>query len=138
MYVHLLQVRWVSTSSTYGINGVKAIGLANGTHSVTSSDQCRLDCPPGQHGQMEKYTYTGFANMLALTKPRVAVVQVGINDVSHLWQGTLELRKPWLLPPRLHVTTLTTSTEFCHRSGSLAALGRTALSPTPRSMLQCS
>ena len=36
----------------YGINGVKTIGLANGTHNVTGSDQCRLDCPPGQQGRI--------------------------------------------------------------------------------------
>lgn len=65
----------------FGINGVKIIGLANGTHNVTSSDQCRLNCPPGQEGRIVEYTYTGFASMLSLAKPRVAVVQVGINDV---------------------------------------------------------
>jgi lysophospholipase L1-like esterase len=59
----------------FGVNGIKTIGLANGTINVTSSDY--ID------GRFVKYVYRGFANMLAAAdpKPRVAVVQVGINDV---------------------------------------------------------
>ncbi len=63
------------TLTNFGVNGVKTLGLANGTINVTSSDYI--------NGTLVKYVYRGFAHMLAAAepKPRVAVVQVGINDV---------------------------------------------------------
>jgi lysophospholipase L1-like esterase len=86
------------TLTNFGINGVKTLGLANGTINVTSSDYINgklvkyvglatYGDPSGLHkvdvSLSHRYVYRGFANMLAAAqpKPRVVIVQIGINDV---------------------------------------------------------